>query len=273
MGIKYGDEKNDIIFKKDIVVKLDPTVISIVNTEPLSDYFHRLAMGEIPNHSMIYKFGRNAVVGATEVLVATGGFYGLPTVARTVVATSSSGLDVPLGTGARTLEIIGLNQNLDEVSEVIPMGGTSVNLYLRVFRVTVITSGNPSPLVGANQGTVSITQSISGTVMIQIAPFDGQTKTACYTVPRGYIALMWTVDVTTGEGKNATSQLKSRNLNVVDAAFNVKGVRDNYQNSTGKEFKIPIKYTEKTDIVFTSKSASAGTSVSATFLFELIKII
>ena len=32
-------------------------------------------------------------------------------------------------------------------------------------------------------------------------------------------------------------------------------------------------YTEKTDIVFTSKSTSAGTSVSASFLLELIQVV
>lgn len=137
----------------------------------------------------------------------------------------------------------------------------------------MVTSGIQAPIGDSNQGTLTFTQQTSGTIMIQILPNDGQTKTACYTIPMGYTGLMWSADTTTGEGKNALSQLKTRDGTLEDASFNVKGVRDNYQNIVGQQFKIPTKYTELTDIVFTSKSSSAGTSVSATFLLELIKTV
>lgn len=78
--------------------------------EPVSDYFHKIALGEIENHSSIYKFGRNPSVGATEVIVSSGGYYGMPSTAQPIVITSTSVDDNPTGIGARTIEIIGLNQ-------------------------------------------------------------------------------------------------------------------------------------------------------------------
>lgn len=243
-----------------------------LNIEPVSDYFHKVAMNEIPNHYFVYKFGRNSNVGATEVLISANGYYGMPSVAQAITVTSSSGLDVVGGTGARTIEIIGLNENGVEVSEIINMGATTTNLYKRVFRARVVTSGIQAPIGDSNQGTLTFAQTPSGTIMVQILPNDGQTKTACYTIPKGYVGLMWSADTTTGEGKNALNQLKTRDTTVTNASFNVKGVRDNYQNTVGQQFKVPIPYTELTDIVFTSKSSSAGTSVSASFLIELIKV-
>lgn len=240
--------------------------------EPVSDYFHKIAMNEIPNHSSIYKFGRNSSVGITEVIVAANGYYGLPATAQPIIITSTDVGDNPTGNGARTILIYGLDVDFNEISEVLEVGQVSTQSYLRVYRVQVLTSGISSPITDANIGTLSVTQQTSGIIMVQILPHDGQTKVACYTVPSGYRALMWSADTTTGEGKNALNQLKSRDNTIPNAAFTVKGVRDNFQNTVGQTFVIPRVYTEKTDIVFTSKSSAAGTSVSATFLLELIKM-
>lgn len=239
------------------------------NTET---YFHKLALGEIPNHSSIYKFGRNSSVGTTEVLVAAGGYYGLPSTAYPITITSTDANDNSTGTGARTIHVFGLDANYDLIDETLIVGQLSTKSYLRIYRAIVLTSGTSSPITDANIGTLTFTQQTSGTIMCQILPHDGQTKVACYTIPRGYKALMWSADTTTGEGKNSLNQLKSRDNTITNAAFTVKGVRDNFQNTVGQQFVIPRVYTEKTDIVFTSKSSASGVSVSASFLLELIKL-
>lgn len=279
MGIKRNDidyNKPNVIYGTDdnsVTRKIRVDEDGNLYIEPVSDYFHKLAMGEIPNRKSIYKFGRNANVGATEVLIATNGYYGLPTVARRVTITSSDVNDDVSGTGARTIRIYGLDANYDEIEETVTVNQLSTNSYLRVYMVIVLTSGTNSPIDDANIGTLTVTQEISGTIMCQVLPHDGQTKVACYTIPAGYVALMWSADTTTGEGKSSVNQLKSRDNAVASASFTVNGVRDNFQNTVGQLFKISTKYTEKTDIVFTAKSSSAGTAVSASFLLELVKIV
>lgn len=241
--------------------------------EPVSDYFHKIALGEIPNHTSIYKFGRNSSVGTSEVLIAANGYYGMPSVAYPVVVTSTSGDDNPTGNGARMIQIFGLDADFNEVDEIVTINQVSINSYIRVYRVAVLTSGNPSPITDANLGTLTVTQQTSGVIMCQILPNDGQTKVACYTIPAGYVGLMWSADTTTGEGKSAINQLKTRDNTIANGAFRVRGVRDNFENTVGQAFKIPRLYGEKTDIVFTSKSTASGTPVSASFLIELIKIV
>lgn len=240
-----------------------------------SDYFHKLSLGEIPNHSIVYKFGRNPSVSATPTLIGSGGIYGLPTTAQTVTVTSTDATNdvFPAGSGARTVEVIGLDSNWDEVSEIINMGATGSQLFLRVIRAKVATAGTITLNGGANSGVVTVKQSTSAIKMVEIEANAGQTLIACYTVPSGYKALMWSADTTTGEGKNSVNTLKSRDNTIPNSPFQSKGIRDNFQNSVGAVFKSPNPYTEKTDIVFTTVSTASGTPVSGTFLLELIKLV
>lgn len=247
--------------------------ISYISDGGNQDYFSKISEGKVPNHSLIYKFGRNPSVGSTETLIAEGGVYGLPLTSQTVNITSNDVADAyPSGTGARTVEIFGLDDNYNEISEIVEMNGTSINLYLRVYRAKVRTAGTITPINGGNKGTVTVTQSISGIEMVKIQATKGQTLVACYTIPSGYKGLMWSVDTTTGEGKNALNTLLSRDNTIDDSPFQTKGIRDNFENSAGIEYKMPIPYLEKTDIVFATVSSSAGTSVSGSFLIELIKL-
>ena len=237
----------------------------------VDDIFQMIALGQIDYFDTIYKFGRNESIGATEELISAGGIYGLPLVAQTVSVTSDSvANDNPTGLGARTVHLFGLDNDYNQVDEIVELGGTSTVEFLRVFRAHVETAGTTTPIGGANVGTITISQSVSGVDMVLINPNDGQTLTACYTVPAGYIALMWSADTTVGEGKNSVNRLKSREFET-DAPFRTKGIRDNFENVVGQQFKIPGVYTEKSDIVFTSISSAAGTSVSGTFLLQLFK--
>lgn len=247
--------------------------ITYKSTGDNQSYFSRIAEGKVPNHSLIYKFGRNPSVGSTETLIAEGGVYGLPTIAQTVEVTSNDVTDVyPSGTGARTIEIFGLDSDFNEISEIVEMDGVSINSYLRVYRAKVRTAGTITPINGGNKGVVTVAQTISGIEMVKIQQRKGQTLVSCYTIPSGYKALMWSANTTTGEGKNALSTLLSRDNKLTDSPFQTKGIRDNFENTVGFDYKIPIVYDEKTDIVFTTVSSSAGTSVSGSFLLELIKI-
>ena len=235
----------------------------------IDDQYQMIALNQLEQFESIYKFGRNEAVGAVEELIAAGGVYGLPTTADTVTVTSTSGNDVVGGSGARTIHVFGLDVNYLEIDEIIDMNATSVNEYIRVFRAHVETSGDLSPTSGANEGTLTISQT-GGTDMVLINPNDGQTLCSCYTIPANAIGLLWSADTTVGEGKTSTNRLKVKEFDS-NSPFRTKGIRDNFENSVGIRYKIPRTIPSKADVVFTAISTAAGTKVSATFLLQLFK--
>ena len=235
------------------------------------EHFEQVALGNIPFVDFVYKFGSNESVSSTEEVVAYGGAYGLPLTAQRLIVTSNSGLDIPGGSGARSVVLEGLDINYNEIKEIVPLGGTSVQSFLRCPRAYVEECGNNAPTGGANQGIISITQAVSGVLMILIGPNEGQTLCAGYTVPAGYAALVWNIDATTGEGKNALVRFKVRLFNGTHA-FRVKGIRYSYQNTVKQEFRIPQPIPEKSELIVTCVSTAAGTPITATMQIELIKL-
>jgi hypothetical protein len=236
------------------------------------DYYSQVALGNVYDAERLYKFGRNALVGSTEVLLAAGGIYGLPLTAETIVVTSTSGSDVDQGAGAWAIHIYGLDALGYKRDEIITMGATSIGTYLRVFRAHVEEAGNLDPVGGGNIGIISMTQTTSAIPMVIISPNDSQTLCACYTVPMGFTALIHSADTTTGAGKNSTNRLKYREKHDgILHPFRTGGIRDNFENTVGQQFKIPGAIPALTDIVFTCKSTASGTAVSGSFLLELIE--
>lgn len=236
----------------------------------LDDVFQMIALNQIEYYTSIYKFGRNDSVGATETLISGNGIYGLPPTAQTIdVVSDSPANDNPAGIGARTIHIFGLDANYDEIDEIVEVGGTSLLSYIRVFRAHVETAGNLDPTGGANVGTITMKQT-GGIDMVVIEPNDGQTLVACYTIPNNTTALLWSADTTVGEGKTSVNRLKVKEFDS-NSPFRTKGIRDNFENSVGIQYKIPRTIPSKADVVFTAISTAAGTAVSGTFLLQLYK--
>lgn len=237
-------------------------------------YFEALALGLVPKKSRVYKFGRAEGVTATEQIVSTGGIYGTPSTAYPVTVTSDNPADVPAGAGARRVRLIGLNEKWEEQIVEIDMGVETTELWLRVPRVQVIEAGTISPVgVNGNLGTLTVTQSTSGVQMVQVAPNKGQTLCACYTVPKGYKALVWNADATASEGKNVDFKIVTRiNNGNPDAPYRVAGERDAFQNTVDQKFVIPSVLDEKEDIIFVATSSASGANLSATFILELVQL-
>ena len=73
----------------------------------------------------IEKFGANLSVGSDlETIWEVGGLYEYLTTASAVSAVSDEGSDNTTGTGARTIELQGLDGNYNTITEVISTGGT-----------------------------------------------------------------------------------------------------------------------------------------------------
>jgi len=119
----------------------------------------QVARGQIAYHESIYKFGNNPeVADSVETVWPQGGLYSYLTSASVLKVSSSSTDDTSAGTGARTVELFGLDGDYNEISEVVTLNGqTAVNTtqsYLRINRMVVRSAGSG----GANAGIIYAAQ-------------------------------------------------------------------------------------------------------------------
>jgi hypothetical protein len=173
-----------------------PDIWTEVKSTPQLDYPLDLAVpgGLIKNHRGLNKFGRctDADSGtATDVHDGANSSDSVytwvaPTTARThdIASTSVNDDGAPVGTGAQTIQVYGLTSwTTLETSEVITMDGTTnvptVNDYVIIHRIKVLTWGSAGP----NVGVITATAQTDGTVTAQINAGEGQTQMAIYGVP------------------------------------------------------------------------------------------
>ena len=228
-----------------------------------------IARGLVTGVSHINKFGHNDNIGTSyETVWSVGGLYAYPSNANTVVLTSGDADDTAGGTGARIVEVQGLDENYENATVTVPMNGTGnasntdVN-FIRVFRMRVAKAGSQAINDGA------ITATIGGTTVSQIDAEEGQTLQANYTVPAGKTGYISDMHVSTGkENKAGLFKLVVRPF---DDGFNNKQLVETYRNSIVVNFPVPLRVEEKSDIEVQAKNLNTGNfSGTATFNITLI---
>lgn len=146
-----------------------------------------------PGISHINKFGRGTDFDAgveTDVWDRSNAVDGqkvwtAPTAARIHDIVSSDAGDVAAGAGARTVRIVGLKSwdAAGEVTEDLTMNGLTdvptVNAYVIIYRIGVLTKGATS----INIGAITATAQVDGTVTAQINAGVGRTQMAICGVP------------------------------------------------------------------------------------------
>jgi hypothetical protein len=235
-----------------------------------------ISAGSMSGVGYIEKFGMNVDVDSNkETIWDGGGIYSYIASPETLAITSSSGTDSATGTGARTVEIQGLNSAYEVVTETLTVGGSAgTQTFVRVFRARVSTAGAS----GVNEGTISVTSQSTSTVLAEIgvdgtgssAAGRGQTFMCLYTVPAGKTAYLtqWTV----GAGKQNTDAVAFILARPFDGngAWNSKDIITVSATTYSKEYKIPLQFTEKTDIEVRAYSTTNNSLVSSTFNLILI---
>jgi len=238
------------------------------------DWTINISAGAVDGTSYIEKFGMNVDVDSNKETIWDGGeIYSYINTAETVAVTSTLGTDSATGTGARTVEIQGLDANHSLVYDSLTVGGgAGTQEFLRIFRAKVVTAGSN----GINEGTISITSSDTSTVLAQIgvdgtgsnAAGRGQTFMSLYTVPAGKTAYLtqWTV----GCGKQNTDAVATFLARPEGGAWNAKDIITVSATTYAKDYKIPLQFTEKTDIEIRAYSTTNNSLVSSTFNLILI---
>lgn len=234
------------------------TGASLGSNSATKPYSFRVALGELNGVSNDTKFGYNPTVGTTEAEIWNqGGIEAYLTSAETMNIASTDANDDgdPASTGARTLQIFGLDDSYLEINETITLNGTTnvttSNSYLRVFRMVVLTAGSS----GHNEGTITATASTSSSVHAKIEPTFNQTTKIQFTVPAGKQFLITNAIVGVDEGKSVQIKFKIRPFGQV---FQTKRIQELFEQTVVFDDFIPILVPEKSDITLTG-IAGAGT--------------
>jgi hypothetical protein len=241
----------------------------------------QVARGQVAYHKLIYKFGHNQTVGQTEETIwSPGGLYSYPAAATTMTVSSTSAADAAAGTGARTVQLFGLDTNYNEISETVTMNGqtpvTTTKSYLRINRGVVLTAGSGGENAGnIYAGTGTVTAGVPANIYLNINGLgDNQTLMCLWTVPAGYTAYMTQYTVSTGTSSNTPAVLEAR---LVSRPFGgVFNTRERLSLSNGaleSIFFYPLRFDEKTDIEVRANSTSGAVDYDVSASFRMVYIL
>lgn len=254
-----------------------------VMSNPPKDFRLEIAAGRVPNHSLDHKFGRNPSIstGTTpeDIWNGTGIYRGLPigSLGETVDVVSSDAADSAAGTGARIIELFGLDQDYNEQSELITLDGlapvTSVKIWVRVNRYILKGSGTGL----TNAGVITVSHTTTTANVFIVSPIaSGGSKVLVTTVPANKILLLEAANVvvekTVGGGTEATLTLRTCN-----AETGEQRTLRHWFAELGKpldpSFGVPLVIREKTDLWVRVDSVSANnTIVSGDMQFILMPV-
>lgn len=124
-----------------------------------------------------------------ETLWPGSNLYPWPTVAFTATVVSSDPLDTALGTGARTVLLVGVDDEYNKVTEIVPLDGTDPvsttrTDWWRINSAIVLTNG--AHAFGTNVGTITVS---NGAPVCIIEPRRGLARQGTYTVPNDQNAI------------------------------------------------------------------------------------
>jgi hypothetical protein len=241
-------------------------IVSSISRVRTSEPFElQVSRGQISYHNIQFKFGYNPVVGnSKETIWSQGGLYAYPPSASVMTVSSSNTNDTSAGTGARTVEVFGLDTDYNEISEVVTLNGqTPVNTaksYLRINRGIVRSAGSGEQNAGIiYAGTGTVTLGVPVNIYLTIdGQGDNQTLMCLWTVPANYTAFLVKMSLSTGTPYGEVFQAKER-FTLTD------GVHDQL-------YVYPTPFAEKSDIEMRAFSSSGSVNFDVSSSLEFIYI-
>lgn len=255
-----------------LVINIPLLMAQVINTQVIDlsektrDFFVEASKGNIAGQSTLNINAHNEDLGTTqEDIQEQGGTLVFLESAEIISFSSTDAADTILGDGARTILIIGLDENFTEISETVNLSGiTSVNTtneYMRInnFRVDSVGVYN-----NTNIGDLTATAFFANTIQSFILTGDGIAHTSHYTVPSGQNVIIVSISSSIQTGKTVEMQLHTRdNADDITAPVSpiliVKdfhGIEGSFQLIN----KANLVFDEKTDIWFSGLTSSGTTS-------------
>lgn len=229
----------------------------------------------------VQKFFRNGDIdtGSTpEDIWDGGGVYGgfALTSAQPIELLSDNAADTAAGTGARSVRVFGLDDNLFPIQEdVIPNGVTPVALVnnnIRIFRAQVLTAGTNE----TNVGTITIRTTAGATpalqTMAQILPDNGQTLMGIFTTQSGVESFIARIQASMRQptaGSTATGIIQTRLAGASPGAWATKHtfeLQSDGSSNINAQFNTRISVPAESDIrVRATEVSTNNTIISGAF--------
>ncbi len=251
-----------------------------------NDFLIEVVKGNVPGHRVVYKFG-NATVGTSLVPITASLNYRTPSTAQALEFVSSDANDTALGSGAREITFIGLDDSWTEVTQTIATNGlTAVDLptdLVRLYRWYVSQSGSyATQSIGSHQGVLTVRADGAGETWstIAVTPFAlGQSEIGAYTVPIGERAYVFIQELQVDSTKTVDAIFFHRGrANTSVAPFGVMHARASFIGISGSinpNTHAPqngfTAIGEAADIGYMAKVATATADISVIFEILLIK--
>ena len=237
----------------------------------------QVSRGQIPGHSAIHIFGYNPDVDTVEETIwPIDGILGHPASPTIMTISSSSANDTAAGTGARTVQILGINGTGGYVEETVTLNGqtavNTVNEYEALERMTVLTVGSGRVNAGViYAGTGTVTLGVPAVPYSVIGVGDNLSLVGHWTCPVGYTGyLTWGAITcgTTSQNQFIIGKLKLRGVDDIVRTVAVTTLTD---GTSEYHFELPIKINAKECITATAVGSGNNNAVSSYFEIVLIQ--
>lgn len=231
------------------------------------------------------KFGLNESVGSTFAPITINGLYRTPQPSGAVALRVRAGNanDAPGGTGARSIQITGLNETGELVSEVIATNGNaagpaSTAIFIRLFRVAIAQSGTYATQAAGSHAADIIIEDANGNAWATINATDfprGQSLIGCITVPLRKKMFVYDLNVTVDAAKNIDLvAFQRQNILQSSAPFSAMRVVEDHPGINGATFRktyaLPISFPPLTDFGYMARYLSGGSTAQVSVTFDYV---
>jgi hypothetical protein len=245
----------------------------------ITDWDLEVAKGNVANHSCVSKFGRNDTVGTTPEIIWSEATTPYPWIVNagtaSVVSADADDDGDPVGDGARTVTIEGLNPSWTAQSEIITMNGTTPVVtsgsWKRINRMFVATVGSSE----VNEGLIQAT--VDGNVVAEIPALKGQSFMAIYTIPDAVKGYLWEPWIAVHKKQSAAVEYElflRENADESDAPFRSKfsaaAQSDGQTLAWRPRTRAPLKLVGPCDIYMIASASTSGVDISAGFDITLV---
>ena len=238
----------------------------------VSDYNTERNVGRLAYEKSGRIYGTNETVGTVEETIWPYSTKWIPNQIKNQklrVKAGGNTNDTAAGSGARTVEVVFLDENLNEVTETLTLAGTGVSTLtvancFRLNEAQVLTTGTYH---GNNTGVITF-ELTGGAIMGVVDVGQGLLKSAIFTVPAGKEVYITSIYASVGQGNSADLKLYQYcEADIVTSPFGSHKEEwslSDFEGASTFPLTTFLRVDEKSDIFFTGKRVSGGGSALVT---------